>query len=62
MAEILGAVASSVQLADVALRASRELYGFLSAIKNSNEDIKALRTGRQSMRRYAIFTNVCSST
>ncbi|OAL48247.1 hypothetical protein IQ07DRAFT_514314 [Pyrenochaeta sp. DS3sAY3a] len=61
MAEILGAVASSVQLADVALRASRELYGFLAAIKNANEDIKVLRAvlrdveaNVRSLRRYTI--------
>jgi hypothetical protein len=28
MAEVLGGVASAVQLADVALRVSREVYGF----------------------------------
>ncbi|KAF2126096.1 hypothetical protein P153DRAFT_433893 [Dothidotthia symphoricarpi CBS 119687] len=41
--EVLGAVAGAVQLADVALRVSREAYGFLTAIKDSNNDIKALR-------------------
>lgn len=49
MAEILGAMASSVQLADVALRASREVYDFLSSIKDANDDIRALRTGTQSI-------------
>lgn len=46
MAEVLGTVASAVQLADVALRMSREAYSFLAAIKDSNNDIKALRESR----------------
>jgi hypothetical protein len=45
MAEYLGAVASAVQLVDVALRASREAYGFLSAVKSAKEDVRELREG-----------------
>jgi len=45
MAEVLGGVASAVQLADVALRVSREVYDFLSAIKNASDDVRRLRDG-----------------
>jgi hypothetical protein len=41
----LGAVAAAVQLVDVALRASREMYVFLSAIKDAGKDIQNLREG-----------------
>jgi hypothetical protein len=46
MAEYLGTVASAVQLVDVALRASREAYGFLSALNSAKADVKELREGR----------------
>jgi hypothetical protein len=46
MAEVLGGLASAVQLVDVALRASREAYSFLSAIKNAHEDVRCLRDGK----------------
>jgi len=40
---ILGAASSAVQLADAALRLSREAYGFLCDIKDAKKDIVALR-------------------
>jgi hypothetical protein len=47
MAEVLGGLASAVQLVDVALRASCEAYSFLSAIKNAPEDVRLLRDGKE---------------
>ena len=38
-----GAAAGAVQLADVALRASREAYSFLCAVKDAKKDIRILR-------------------
>jgi len=38
-----GATASAVQLIDVALRASREAYSFLAAIRDAKKEIKDLR-------------------
>ncbi|KAF1849195.1 uncharacterized protein K460DRAFT_428656 [Cucurbitaria berberidis CBS 394.84] len=49
MAEVLGAVASAVQLADVALRSSRQVYNVLSSMKNAGEDIEALRSTLQDV-------------
>ncbi|CAO2654084.1 Nn.00g108170.m01.CDS01 [Neocucurbitaria sp. VM-36] len=43
MAEVLGAVASAVQLADVALRSSRQIYEVLSSIRHASEDFQTLR-------------------
>ncbi|KAF2875298.1 hypothetical protein BDV95DRAFT_460307, partial [Massariosphaeria phaeospora] len=37
------AAASAIQLADVALRASREAYAFLAAVKDAGNDIRRLR-------------------
>ncbi|OCL15463.1 hypothetical protein AOQ84DRAFT_278910 [Glonium stellatum] len=39
----LGGAASVVQLVDVALRFSREAYGFLCAVRDAPEDVKELR-------------------
>ena len=41
-----GATASAVQLIDVALRASREAYSFLTAIKDAKKEIKNLRDSK----------------
>lgn len=41
-----GAAASAVQLADVALRASREAYRFLSAINNAAKEVQDLKESR----------------
>ncbi|KAF2248378.1 hypothetical protein BU26DRAFT_485985 [Trematosphaeria pertusa] len=38
-----GAAAGAVQIADVALRASGEAYGFLAAVKDAGKDVQALR-------------------
>lgn len=47
MAEI-GAVASGVQLVDIALRASREVCDFLSAYRSTGKDVKALHDSKCS--------------
>lgn len=47
MAE-LGAVASVVQLADVALRMSGEICKFLDAYKHADRDAKSLRNGNMN--------------
>ena len=46
----LGAAASAVQLVDVALRASREAYSFLTAIKDAKKEIKNLRDSKYPSR------------
>jgi hypothetical protein len=59
MAEYLGALASAVQLVDVALRASREAYSFLAAVKNAKEDVKELRESKSILiEMYIILTGV----
>ena len=39
----VGALANAVQLTDAALRASRQVYDFLHAVKNARRDIRILR-------------------
>lgn len=41
-----GAAAGAIQLADVALRASRDAYRFLSAIKKAEKDVQELRRSK----------------
>ena len=43
-----GTAASAVQLADVALRVSREAYSFLAAIKDAKKDIQTLRNSESN--------------
>ncbi|PSN71731.1 hypothetical protein BS50DRAFT_484268 [Corynespora cassiicola Philippines] len=38
-----GVAAGAIQLTDLALRASREAYGFLSAVKDSERDVRNLK-------------------
>ncbi|PSN73863.1 hypothetical protein BS50DRAFT_479899 [Corynespora cassiicola Philippines] len=40
---MFGTIAGAIQLTDVALRASRDAYGFLTAIKGAKADVQDLR-------------------
>lgn len=44
-----GAAAGALQFADVTLRASREAYGFLAAVKNASRDVRDMRDGESSI-------------
>ena len=43
----LGAIASSIKAADVALRISREIYKFLGELKSASDDVQRLRNALQ---------------
>lgn len=46
--EIFGAIASSVQVADAALRLGRQMYKFLDELSNADDNVRRLRNGERN--------------
>ena len=53
-----GVAAGAIQLTDLALRASREAYGFLSAVKDSERDVRNLKDSQYGTSLLLVSTNI----